>query len=605
MSDIIQKIVLQADASQHNSEMRKAKSSVDDYSKSIERVSGQRIGGTGGGGVAADPFAAAVSAPSRDVDIERSKKDHQDQVKSSEERQGKHDRIFGKLLQSGAQGGAGIIGNLSGGNFFGAVSQGLGTLGSQAGMLGTSMSSTAMAAGAALAVGAIAVKVANNLADKEYARMAPLFTTGLAQRLGVGNFESMISTYYWQGLKTGMPEEMTMRLLAGYSAGGGSVQAVGKDRNAGFAGASGLALQLAGKASMNIGVESQTMGQYLGLLNKLGVNMAGGAANNSFYAQGLNAFGIPDFGRFVEISTSLVRDMETRMRASDIKTSDVTNAENRIAALGAFGGFSIEGAAAIEGRVRSQRMASSGLGRPEDVMSFMVNRKPGEDVVDTMMKMRNPQSDYLMFDFIKKTTPDKIFRYRVMEYFNVEPESVDGFIATMNAGMGANISGKYAGVPELNESYKGARLSTQLKQWDIMGLPEKWMSDVRNSLLRNALYQATGIDIMGDLAATDAAAKAVSSKENIRAETASVAQADVETRIRAALKAKGYSQAEIEDTMTGILGQINYQTSAAFGTMTTAEQYQMEYLKEMRDFLEQIAGQGKDPKKTTTDQQKP
>jgi len=399
-----------------------------------------------------------------------------------------------------------------------------------------------------------------------------------------------------------MPEEMTMRMLAGYSAGGGTIQSFGAGRSAGFAGPAGAALQLAGRASMNLGVESQTLGGYLGLLNRLGVNMTGPTANNQFYAQGLNAFGVSSLGRFVEVSTSLVKDMESRMRSSDITTGMITGSQGRLAALGAFGGFTVEGAANIEQRTRAQRLASSNLGRPEDVLSFMINRTPGEDIVDTMTKMRNPQSDTKMYNFIKQTTPPQLLRVRVMQYFGIEPESVDGFIAAQEGiSKGTAITGAFTGVPGLNRTYDNARLGTQLKQWDIMGLPEKWMLDVRNNVMRGALFNATGIDIIGDLqtAKNDQAAK------NKAVASTSIAQADVEKQFRSAMRAQGKSESEIDTAYSALLENVGYRTQAAYGGLTTAEQYQLEYLKEMRDFLADLAGQGKDPKKTSTDQRTP
>jgi len=587
----MQKIILSADANQFTGEMKKAKQATDNFRQSVEASQGGKISG----GMAADPFAAAVST-THEADTNRARKDHQDQLKNAEERQASHEKKtsgFG-AIKRGAEQIGGIVQGMAQPNIMGATAQALGQtggmLGAAGGIAGT------LAAGAAIA--AVAIKVANNLADKEYARLAPLFTTGLAQRLGVGNFESMVSTYYWQGLKTGMPEEMTMKLLAAWSGAGGTLQAAGKDRNAGFTGAGGAAFRLAGQAALNLGVEPQTLGSYLGLLSALGVNMTGGAANNQFYAQGLNAFGIPSLGRFIEVSTSIVKDMETRMRAADITTQSIVAQENKLATLGAYGGFTIEGAANIEQRVRAQRLASSGLGRPEDVMSFMINRTPGEDIVDTMIKMRGPNVDYNMFDFIKKTTPDKLLRYRVMQYFNVEPESVDGFIAAMEKGPAATIAGKYTGVPALDATYKAGLLGSQLKQWDIMGKPEQWMLTARNEVLRKTLYAATGIDLMGDLINQTAAQQNISKAEAAR----SIEQADVVATLRKTLKAQGKSEQQIEETVRGIESTVGYTTQALYGGMTTAEQYQMEYLKEMRDFLEQIAGKGTKPENTTADQ---
>ena len=594
MSDVMQKIVLQADTSQFNSDIRKAKSAVDEFGKSVEKASGQRMGGTGG--AAADPFAAATSAPARDADIERAKKDHSEQMGKASEREDKHQKIFGRFLQTGAQGAAGMVGQLSGGNMFGAVAQGMGTAGAQAGMMGSALGGAAVAAGAALAIGAIAIKVANNLADKEYARIAPLFTTGLAQRLGVKDFPGLVSAYYWQGLKTGMPEEMTMRMLAGYSAGGGTIQAnkvTGfRGEGAGFSGAAGAALQLAGRASLNLGVESQTLGGYLGLLSRLGVNMTGGAANNQFYAQGLNSFGISSLGRFVELSTALVKDMESRMRSSDITTSMITGSQGRLAALGAFGGFTVEGAANIEQRTRAQRLASSNLGRPEDVLSFMINRTPGEDIVDTMIRMRNPQSDTKMYNFIKQTTPPQLLRARVMQYFGIEPESVDGFIATQEGiSKGTAITGAYTGVPNLGRSYEGALVGVQTKQWDVMGLPEKWMQDLRTDTLRKALYGTTGIDLIGDLTATSKGAAA-----GMKGSAAQ--RADAEAIFRKSLAERGYTPSQIEAELT----KANLAAAGEARSMTSGEQLQLKYLEEMTRILTEILSQGKDPKKTSTDQ---
>jgi hypothetical protein len=591
MSDPIAKIILQADSAQYSAEMRKAEQATDKFRKAVEATSGATAGG---GGAANDPFAAAVSS-AHEADTARARRDHQEQIDNAKKRDDEHHSKTGyRDVRRGAEQLGSVIQGFAGPGVLRATGEAIGTTGGYLGGMGGTAGM--LAAGAAIA--AVAIKVANNLADKEYARIAPLFTTGLSQRLGVGNFESMVSTYYWQGLKTGMPEEMTMRLLAAWSGSGGTLQAGGSGRNAGFLGGGGEAFQLAGRAALNLGVEPTTLGGYLGLLSKLGINMVGPAANNQFYAQGMNAFGVASLGRFVESSTGIIRDMETRMRAADITTAGITAQENRLAVLGAYGGFTIEGASNIEQRVRAQRLASSGLGRPEDVMSFMINRQPGEDVVDTMMRMRTPGADYQMFDFIKKTTPDKLLRFRVMQTFNIDPESVDGFIEAMNKGMGAAVTGQYSGVPGLNETFKGALVGTQMKQWDIMGLPEKWMLDVRNNILRKTLYQYTGIDLMGDLAEKDAASKATAGA----AATKSIDQADVVSRVRSTLRAQGKSEAEIDQTIRGIESQVGYQTQAAFGGMTTAEQYQTEYLKEMRDFLEQIVNQQKNVGRTTTDQ---
>jgi hypothetical protein len=584
MSDIMQKIILSADANQFTGEMKKAKQATDNFRQSVEATQGAKVGG----GVAVDPFAAAVTN-THEADTNRARKDHQDQLGAAEERQKNHESKTSGYgaIKRGAEQVGGIIQGLAQPNIVGAAGQALGQtgglLGAAGGIAGT------LAAGAAIA--AVAIKVANNLADKEYARLAPLFTTGLAQRLGVGNFESMASAYYWQGLKTGMPEEMTMKMLAAWSGAGGNIQAAGTGRNAGFTGAAGAAFQLGGKAALNLGIEPTTLGGYLGTLSALGINMTGGAANNQFYAQGLNAFGIASMGQYVEASTKIIKDMESRMRVSDITTASIVGQENKIAALGAYGGFSITGAETIEQRVRSQRMASSGLGRPEDVMSFMINRTPGEDVVDTMLKMRGSNADYTMFDFIKKTTPDKLLRYRVMQYFNIEPESVDGFIDAMSKGPGAAITGEYVGVPTLNETYKAGLVGTQVKQWDIMGMPEKWMQDLRTDTLRKSLYAATGIDIMGDLTATSATNAA-------GMKNAATQRADAEAIFRKTLADKGYTPAQIEAQLTSA----NLAAASEARGMTSGEQLQLKYLEEMTRILTEIEKQGKDPKKTTADQ---
>lgn len=420
MPDIVSRIRVEAHgADQAAREIRKLRDAYTEVGQAAQNLSP--------GGMGADPFAQAVSAPGGGVyGGQRSPADIMDR-----ETRGRNyrDQVRERETSNSAFGGRGVPGG---------VGQGIGTAeavatGRAGAAIGTAATGIGALLGGPLGIGLLAggavVMGAQKFADNAFERMQNIWGTGISQRLG-RTYENIQDVQTGYG-RTGIPFGMVQQFFQAASQTGFNMN------RPGALGATNMMME----AMASLGVDPSTVGGLMGGISRAGLDMGrlGGDRGYGLIGQVTKSFGRENVGLYLQEMTRGINEMATK--GIDIQEEALTRQTNLLGAFRQYGGMTPEGAIAMNRQMMARGITAAQLQRPEDIIAFQAFRSTGVSVTDAMLAMeQNPDEvNRRVYEHLKGATGGRedILRLRLQEYMGggTTISQVVDFINTME-GMG-------------------------------------------------------------------------------------------------------------------------------------------------------------------------
>jgi hypothetical protein len=397
MPDIISRIRVEASgADQAAREIRKLRDAYNEVGQAARNLSP--------GGIGADPFAQAVSAPGGGVyggqrapaditDRETRGKNYQDQVRDRETANTSFNASM-RQFPSTIQRAGGMAEAVSRGQYGTAAGQGLTGLGT---LLGGPLG-IGLLAGGAFAVGG------QKLAQNEMERVRQLWGSGQAQRLGI-SYERLKDWQAGMGIE-GIPLERVGEFIQAASQSGFMANKPGASSAAGYA----------MEAAAMMGVNPAASAAMLGAMSKGGINL--GMANYDLWAMMKGTFGTANVGTFVN---ELTRSTESALKQGiRVTPEEAQRHATMIGAFSEYGGLSPEGAVGIAQMAQQRARGATQLQRPEDIIAFQAMRSAGMSVTDALVAMEESpwEVNKKVFDYLKTATggDEELMAFRMQSY---------------------------------------------------------------------------------------------------------------------------------------------------------------------------------------------
>jgi hypothetical protein len=417
MPDIVSRIKVEAlGADQAAREIRKLRDAYNEVGQAAKNLSP--------GGVGADPFAQAVSAPGGGVyggqrapgdivDRESRDRNYRDQVSARESTNTNFNATTrgtpGGISQ--VMGTAEAVGAGQGGTALAKVATGLGAL--LGGPIGV-----ALLAGGAVTLGA--QKFANNAYD----RMQNIWGTGISQRLGRTYTE--IQDVQTKIGRKGIPFPLIEQFFQGASQTGLNMN------RPGALGAAGMSLQ----AMTSLGIDPGTAAGLMGAMSRANLDLGrlGGDRGHRFFGQ-VTGFGRENVGMYLQEMARGITELATK--GIDVQEAALTEQTNLLGAFKQYGGFTPEGAIALSQQTLARGVSAAQLKRPEDIIAFQAMRGEGMSITATRIAMEeNPAAvNAAVYEAIKRRTGGRedIMVPRLQRWLGegTSTSAVVKFIATM------------------------------------------------------------------------------------------------------------------------------------------------------------------------------
>jgi len=237
--------------------------------------------------------------------------------------------------------------------------------------------------GGVLAAGGVVMSVISTLAHKEIERASMLWSSGISQRLtggpgGMGSNYSRLRRQYLDYGAEGIPQGSITSFYGALGSSGG-----------GWTGArtgQGLNVRNALATSAYYGVEAGALGRAIGIRQQAGLS------NNPDYMLGTTALPQGLMTKYVTVVSGAVEEgMKRGMNKGALESFTSGTATLMNAVMSAQGGNKAYGTAeALVSGIQSHYSGGSQLSSGKEVMQFLRMRKPGEDFLETMERVRNP-----------------------------------------------------------------------------------------------------------------------------------------------------------------------------------------------------------------------
>ena len=328
-----------------------------------------------------------------------------------------YDRGRQEIERARSRGASGIAPRLAESSASTALSLARGDIGgagsSMLGGIGGALSGAGIAGGigAALAVGATAIKAISDLSRSEQGRINMIFSTGMQQRLGAG-YMAIRDQIIGLG-RTGVPLNMLYGLYNSMSENGFVMNKL----NFGM-------VNTGSEMMARYGLNAGPLGKLFGLasMGYLDPTMLG----SSFYSRGESTFGASSMNPYISESAR----MQESLYASGLSRADTSmdqfNANTGALASYASGGdLTPIGAVALNQRMFASGQASGSLQNPLDIVVLQSLMKDQHmSLTDAQAWMvNNPSAVNIMkYKYIKKTSPtEDVTRLRIGAAFGVNP----------------------------------------------------------------------------------------------------------------------------------------------------------------------------------------
>jgi len=381
MGDIISKIILQAQGGDESAqEILKTKKALEEVQHAEEAVNASSISPTGAGNkvdtsaltsarenlraqAEQQKFAEVIGRSVADAtDRKQAERKPFEKARATEppaagkpstQEHGPTSRTGTEAIQ-----GARIVGNVTqqvaSSDIIGATASGASGLG-QLGMAAAPGSALAKF-GMAGVVAGIALGAANGLIGREEDRVKSMWSSGMAQRMGVP-YESL-RNYSIDIARTGIPSEVSQSLLGSYSIGGGTLNK-----------ASSANLSRAMEMSTSLGIDPSSLGSFSALTNRLGINSK--TTGDQMYGVAGKSFGVGQITSFInELERSTKSLLSLGVTLDNLTSKQISGFRDRLAGYSQFGGLSSEGATALNSMSLGRAEAAGRLQNGQDIIAL-------------------------------------------------------------------------------------------------------------------------------------------------------------------------------------------------------------------------------------------